>query len=130
MSGSDDPVHDRCGHDRRWAAIGAALAGLGVALGAFGAHALSPLLSEARLATFETAVRYQTHHALGLLLVSMLPREVRAAAPWLLAGTVLFSGSLYLIVALDAPLFGAVAPVGGALLITGWAVAVWRLLRA
>ncbi len=117
-------------YDRRWAATGAVLAGLGVALGAFGAHALEPVLSEARLATFETAVRYQAHHALGLLLVSMLPPRVRAAAPWLLAGTVLFSGSLYLLVALDAPVFGAVAPVGGALLITGWAVAAWRLLRA
>jgi len=116
-------------YDRRWAATGAVLAGLAVALGAFGAHALEPLLSEARLATFETAVRYQAHQALGLLLVSMLPAPVRAAAPWLLAGTVVFSGSLYLIVALDVSAFGAVAPVGGVLLITGWAVAAWRLLR-
>ena len=125
-----DERADSVAYDRRWAATGAVLAGLSVAAGAFGAHALEPILSEARLATFETAVRYQALQALGLLLVSMFPRPVRAAAPWLLAGTVLFSGSLYLIVALDVSAFGAVAPVGGVLLVTGWAVAVWRLLRS
>ena len=118
---------DRAG--RRWAAVGAILAGLAVALGAFGAHALEPLLSEARLATFETAVRYQVHQALGLILVALLPRPVRIAAPVLLTGTVIFSGSLYLLVALDLSLLGAVAPVGGAAMILGWALVAWRLLR-
>lgn len=126
---SDDGRAAPAGYDRRWATTGAVLAGLSVALGAFGAHALEPLLSEARLATFETAVRYQAVQALGLLLVSVFPRPVRGAAPWLLAGTVFFSGSLYLIVALDLPAFGAVAPVGGVLLIVGWAIAAWRLAR-
>lgn len=115
---------------RRWAAVGAILAGLGVALGAFGAHALEPLLSDARLGTFETAVRYQVHQALGLILVALLPRSVRIAAPLLLAGTVIFSGSLYLLVALDLSLLGAVAPIGGAAMILGWALAAWRLLRS
>jgi uncharacterized membrane protein YgdD (TMEM256/DUF423 family) len=126
------PEHDARRPDppsRGWAATGAILTGLGVALGAFGAHALEPLLSEARLATFETAVRYQTHQALGLLLVALLPRPARRAAPLLLAGTVIFSGALYLLVALDAPAFGAVAPIGGAAMIAGWLLAAWRLLR-
>lgn len=115
---------------RGLAATGAILAGLGVALGAFGAHALEPLLSEARLATFETAVRYQTHQALGLLLLALLPRPARVAAPLLLGGTVIFSGSLYLLVATDAAWLGAVAPIGGAGMIAGWAVAAWKLLRS
>ena len=114
---------------RAWAATGALLVALGVALGAFGAHALDGRLSEARLATFETAVRYQTYQALGLILLALLPRTVRAAAPILLAGTVVFAGALYALVALDLPLLGAVAPVGGALMIAGWAFAAWRLLR-
>jgi uncharacterized membrane protein YgdD (TMEM256/DUF423 family) len=115
---------------RRWAAAGALLAGLGVALGAFGAHALEGVLSEARLATFETAVRYQTHQALGLFLLGLAPRPVRAAAPWLLAGTAIFSGSLYALVALDLSALGAVAPIGGAAMIFAWGLAAWRLLRA
>ena len=114
---------------RRWAAVGAILAGLGVAFGAFGAHALEPLLSEARLGTFETAVRYQTHQALGLLVLALLPRPVRAAAPWLLAGTVVFAGSLYALVLFDLSWMGAVAPIGGASMIGAWALAAWRLLR-
>jgi uncharacterized membrane protein YgdD (TMEM256/DUF423 family) len=114
---------------RGWAATGALLAGLGVALGAFGAHALEPLLNESRLGTYQTAVRYQTHQALGLILLALLPARARVAAPFLLAGTLLFSGALYLLVALDAPLFGAVAPIGGAAMILGWLLAAWRLLR-
>lgn len=114
---------------RRWATVGAILAGLGVAIGAFGAHALEPMLSEARLGTFETAVRYQTHQALGLLLIALLPRTVRAAAPWLFAGTLVFSGSLYALVLLDLSPLGAIAPIGGVLMIGGWAVAAWRLVR-
>ncbi len=116
--------------DRGWAATGALLAGLGVALGAFGAHALEPLLGPDRLGTFETAVRYQTQQALGLTLLAVLPRPARAAAPLLLAGMLLFSGSLYLLVALDLPAMGAVAPVGGVALIAGWLLAAWRLLRS
>lgn len=114
---------------RGWAATGALLAGLGVALGAFGAHALEPLVSEGRLATFETAVRYQTHQALGLILLALLPVRARVAAPILLAGTLIFSGALYLLVALDAAILGAVAPIGGAAMILAWLLAAWRLLR-
>jgi len=114
---------------RRWAAIAALLTGLGVALGAFGAHTLEPILSEARLATFETAVRYQTTQAIGLLLLASAPTRVRVALPFLLAGIVIFSGSLYLIVALDVSAFGAVAPIGGVAMITAWTLAAWRFLR-
>lgn len=120
------------GAARTAAAWGALFLGLGVALGAFGAHGLKELVSEARLATFETAVRYQVYHGLGLLsLTALAPRGGLAAlaAPFLIAGTVVFSGSLYALVAGAPAWFGAVAPVGGALLILGWALVAWRLLR-
>lgn len=114
---------------RRWGAVGAALAGVGVALGAFGAHGLEGVVSEARLATFETAVRYGLFHALGLLAVAALGGRALRAAPWLLAGSLVFSGSLYLLVLTDASWLGAVAPIGGALQIGGWAYLAWLLLR-
>lgn len=115
---------------RRWAATGALLVALGVALGAFGAHALDGVLSEARLATFETAVRYQVHQSLGLILIALLPAPARIGAPILFVGTLIFSGSLYLLVALDLSLLGAVAPIGGVAMIAAWLVVAWRLARA
>lgn len=115
------------------ARIGAILAGLAVAFGAFGAHGLEGLVTEARLGTFETGVRYQMYHGLGLLLVSVLGGRALAAAPWLLAGSVIFSGSLYLLVLTDTGWLGAVAPIGGATQIAGWfilALQVGRQSRA
>ncbi len=113
--------------------IGALGAGAAVALGAFGAHALDGVLTAGRLATFETAVRYQFLHALALLVLhqARLGGTLSAAATYrvassLLAGTVLFSGALYALVATDASAFGAIAPIGGALLILGWAQWAWH----
>lgn len=107
------------------AAAGALLAGLAVALGAFGAHALEGLalqgiVAEERLATFETGVRYQMYHGLGMLAAAALGPVTSRVAPWLLAGSLLFSGSLYLLVLSGAGWWGAVAPLGGALQIVGW----------
>jgi uncharacterized membrane protein YgdD (TMEM256/DUF423 family) len=113
----------------RFAAAGAVLAGLAVGLGAFGAHGLSEVLAPDRLATFETAVRYQMFHALGLLAAVALGGRALAAAPWLLAGSLTFSGSLYLLVFTGAGWWGAVAPVGGLLQIAGWLLLAFRLLR-
>jgi len=112
---------------------GLVLAGLGVALGAFGAHALKASLSPPLLSTFETGVRYQMYHGLGLLALAWAidrwPERRLAPAAWLLlAGTVVFSGSLYLLVLTGARWFGAVTPFGGVALIAGWGMAVWRLL--
>jgi uncharacterized membrane protein YgdD (TMEM256/DUF423 family) len=114
---------------RLTAAVGAISAGLAVALGAFGAHGLEGLLSEQRLGTFETAARYQMFHALGLLVIAALGTKACRAAPWLLAGSIIFSGSLYLLVASDAGWWGAVAPVGGILQIGGWAYLAVLLLK-
>lgn len=108
---------------------------LGVALGAFGAHALEDLVRPERLATFATGVQYHLVHALAAALAAAVAGQARAArlaAGLLLAGSLLFSGSLYALVATDLGFFGAVAPVGGAGMIAGWlllAHAAWRAGR-
>lgn len=109
------------------AQLGALLAFLGVALGAFGAHALSGTLSPDRLETYETAVRYQMFHALGLLALGALPRRAQRAAPWLFWGSVVFSGSLYTLVFSDVSILGAVAPVGGVVQLIGWTLLFFSL---
>lgn len=121
----------------RWpGVVGAAAAALAVAAGAFGAHALDGVLTAARLATFETAARYQLVHAIGLIALQAAlaadagaPRGIVRAAALLTFGTAVFSGSLYLLVATDVGAWGAVAPIGGAAMIVGWAVAAWALAR-
>lgn len=109
------------------ARLGALLAFLGVALGAFGAHALDGLLSPDRLETYQTAVRYQMFHALGLLALGALPERAQRAAPWLFWGSVVFSGSLYMLVFSRVSVLGAVAPVGGVLQLVGWALLFFSL---
>ena len=104
--------------------------GLGVAFGAFGAHALRDRLSEDKQVTFETGVRYQMYHALALFLVSLAagfgPDSIwLRLAGWLfVAGILLFSGSLYLLVTTGKRWLGAVTPFGGLAFIAGWACLV------
>lgn len=117
---------------RTQAAVGALLVGLGVALGAFGAHTLTGLVTEARLATFETGVRYQIYGGLGLLLLGLagfLGRGAPLASLLLLLGALVFPISLYLLVAGAPSFFGLIAPIGGALMIAGWLLAAWRFLK-
>jgi uncharacterized membrane protein YgdD (TMEM256/DUF423 family) len=115
---------------------GAVAAGLAVAAGAFGAHALAGRLTPERLAVFETAVRYQMYHALALLFVGWVGRTLEAStlltgAGWcFVAGIVLFSGSLYLLVLTDTGWLGAVTPVGGGAFLAGWALLGWALVRS
>jgi uncharacterized membrane protein YgdD (TMEM256/DUF423 family) len=113
----------------RWFAAGAVLAASAVALGAFGAHGLEPRLTPGRIDTFETAVRYQMWHALGLMLLTFSPRTPHPARILMLVGTLLFSGSLYTLVFTGVGIWGAVAPLGGVSLITGWLVAAWGHLQ-
>ena len=110
------------------------LLALATACGAFGAHALKGQLAPERLQLWETAVRYQFFQALGLLGVGLVLRSseagvLRAAAALLIAGVLLFSGSLYAL-ALCAPRpLGALTPVGGLAWIIGWllfAYGAWR----
>jgi len=115
--------------------LGALSAGLAVAAGAFGAHGLRARLAPDLLAVFETGARYQMYHALALLGVawaaSRWPDGGAPAAGWLfVAGTVLFSGSLYAL-ALGAPRWlGAVTPVGGLCFLAGWALLAWTAARS
>jgi len=117
-----------------WFATGAALAGLGVVLGAFGAHGLKARVSAEMLAVFETGVRYHLIHALGLLAVglglSRWPNGWVAAAGWLfVAGILVFSGSLYLMTLTGARWLGAITPLGGLALIAGWVALAVGALR-
>jgi uncharacterized membrane protein YgdD (TMEM256/DUF423 family) len=105
--------------------VGAALGALAVLAGAFGAHALQGRLADKALATYEIAVRYQTYHALALVLCGLLAERgwrTAAAARAFAAGVLVFSGSLYALVLTGATWLGAVTPLGGVLLVLGWAL--------
>lgn len=120
---------------RLFGAIGALAGFLGVALGAFGAHALKARLSADDLAIFETAVRYHLVHAVALIALAALAQRIPAGAAsvagWAFsAGILIFSGSLYLLVLTGPRWLGAVTPLGGTALLVGWAALAWGLLRA
>ncbi|MEB3298507.1 MAG: DUF423 domain-containing protein [Candidatus Sericytochromatia bacterium] len=105
--------------------IASLLGATGVLAGAFGAHALKTLVTPERLGTWATAAHYQQVHAVTLLVLAAWSHAVgRLVAPTaaicLTAGTVVFSGSLYTLVLTDLRVFGAVTPLGGLLLVTGW----------
>jgi uncharacterized membrane protein YgdD (TMEM256/DUF423 family) len=120
--------------DRTFALFGAVLAFLGVAAGAFGAHALRARLAPGDLEIFETAARYQMYHALALIAVAWVasrwPGAAASASGWLfVAGTLVFSGSLYLLVLTGARWMGAVTPLGGVALLAGWLALAWAVAR-
>ena len=119
-------------HAKRFLMIGALLAMFSVIFGAFGAHLLKNTLSAARFETFSTAVDYQFWQALGLMVVGIAGVKLnskiwRLAGYSLLAGTLIFSGSLYLLIATDTGWLGAITPIGGILMIIGWALFAWSL---
>lgn len=112
---------------------GAVAAGIGVAAGAFGAHGLETRVTADRLATFQTGVTYQMYHALALLFVGWAAAQgggwpITGAGYCFLAGIVIFSGSLYLLVLTDTPWLGAVTPLGGVAFIVGWALLAWGMV--
>ena len=116
--------------DRLFFTLGCLSAGLAVALGAFGAHALKTRLDAGLLATFEVGVRYQMAHALALLAVAWActrwPGGAVTASGWLfVAGTVLFSGSLYVLALTGVRWLGAVTPLGGVAWLAAWACLAW-----
>ena len=120
--------------DRTFFLIGALSAFVGVAAGAFGAHGLKSRLSEDLLAVFETGVRYQMYHAFALVAAawaaSRWPGGLTTAAGWLfVAGTVVFSGSLYALSLTGQRWLGAITPLGGLAFLAGWlclAAACWK----
>ncbi len=104
----------------------AILGGLGVMIGAFGAHALKDMLeASGRLETFETAVKYQFYHVLAMLAIGLLMYKIEDtklayAGVSMLTGTIIFSGSLYILCATGVTKWGAVTPIGGVFMIIGW----------
>lgn len=107
---------------------GAVNAAIAVMLGAFGAHALKEKLSERYLAIWETAVQYQMFHAIGLLVIGVLASsalfgsspQLNWAGYLILAGIIIFSGSLYALSLSGVGILGAITPIGGVLFIAGW----------
>ena len=115
--------------------IGAFSAFLGVAAGAFGAHALKTRVTPELLLVFETGVRYQLIHAIAILAVGLAAVH-RPSGSWAIpvglftAGTVLFSGSLYALALSGVRWLGAVTPLGGVCFLAGWLAVIWIVLRA
>ena len=113
----------------RWLAIGAVLAALGVAMGAFGAHALKNHLTPERLDVWKTATHYHLLHAvavafLGATIANSLP-GAETSLKLLTAGLVVFSGTLYLLCLTGVGWLGAITPIGGLLMIAGWLTLAW-----
>lgn len=116
---------------------GAVNAAIAVAFGAFGAHALKEKLSAHYLAVWETAVQYQMFHALGLIAIGILmSSSLMGAIPqlnWagylLLIGTIIFSGSLYLLSLTGIGVLGAITPIGGVAFIAGWIMLIVAALK-
>ncbi|WP_150047335.1 MULTISPECIES: DUF423 domain-containing protein [Methylomonas] len=111
-----------------WAAIAG---GSGVGLGAFGAHGLKSALSAYELEIYKTAVDYQMWHALLLGLIGSLPprRQLLWAGWALLAGIVLFSGSLYLLAILKIRWLGVITPFGGTAFLAAWGLLAYAAYR-
>lgn len=122
----------------RVGALAALLGGLAVAAGAFGAHGLKAVLTPEALAWWKTGAEYHLVHALVLLVAALFAARDTAGAPTrtlkvalaaLVAGIVLFSGSLYVMAATGVRALGAVTPFGGVALLVGWgalALDLWR----
>ncbi|NNT70776.1 DUF423 domain-containing protein [Flavobacterium sp. IMCC34852] len=109
-----------------------------IILGAFGAHALKKHLTVEELVTFETGVKYQMYHALFLLFLGLTTlvteKSKKTIFQLVLFGVIFFSGSIYLlatktITGIDFKPLGIVTPIGGTLLILGWAVLLWQILK-
>ncbi|HAG95124.1 MAG: DUF423 domain-containing protein [Pseudomonadales bacterium] len=116
--------------------IGVIAMALGVVLGAFGAHGLKARLEPSLLAAYQTGVEYHLYHGLGLILVGVLGFHFPGAAglQWggwlLLAGMLLFSGSLYLMAISGVRWLGAITPFGGMAFIVGWCWIAWSLIKS
>lgn len=108
---------------------------IAVGAGAFGAHGLKNVLSSDMLAIWHTAVTYQVMHALGMFIIALLiPRLgqplLGVAGAVMLAGIVIFSGSLYALALSGVRVLGAITPIGGVAFLVAWAMVAWAAYRA
>ncbi|MBG7622548.1 DUF423 domain-containing protein [Herbaspirillum sp. AP02] len=120
--------------ERTLIAAGAINMFIAVGCGAFGAHGLKRMISEEMLAIWHTAVTYQAMHALGMIAIALLmPRMAGAAMRWagnlMLAGIVVFSGSLYLLALTGTRILGAITPLGGAAFLAAWLLVAWAACK-
>ena len=120
--------------ERVFLTAGAVSAFIAVAAGAFGVHGLRGHLSVEMLDTFEVGARYQMYHALALVVVAWAqtrwPGSVTITAGWLfIIGTVLFSGSLYILSLTGVRWLGAITPFGGLAFLAGWLCLAWSVWR-
>lgn len=113
---------------------GALFAFSSVALGAFAAHGLKPILSSYQLGIFETASKYQMYHGLALILTGLLalsaPAKIMLINIFFIAGIVCFSGSLYLLALLELRWLALITPIGGVLFLLGWGAFVYQAIKA
>lgn len=115
--------------------LGGILAALSVAIGAFGAHGLKDYLAKTgRADVFETAVKYQFYHVFGIIIVALLMSNYNSkllnySGYAFLGGIVLFSGSLYALIATQNTKLGAITPLGGLLFIAGWVLMVMAVSK-
>ena len=121
--------------ERTFLMLGALSAFIGVATGAFGAHVLKSRLSADMLAVFEVGVRYQMYHAFALIAAAWVqtkwPSSIVTRSGWcFFIGTLLFSGSLYLLSLSGIKGFGAITPLGGLAFLAGWACLAWAAWKA
>ena len=120
--------------DRVFFAIGAISAFIAVAAGAFGAHGLKGKLSEEMFTVFEVGVRYHMYHALALFAAAWAynrwPGSLTVWSGWLfVAGTIVFSGSLYILSISGIRWLGAITPLGGLAFLAGWFCLAWQALQ-
>lgn len=126
--------------EKKWWLTGVILIFLSIILGAFGAHALKEVLNDEQLASFETGVRYQIYHGLAFLVLpfvfSRIGQTGKGVYALLLCGVILFSGSIYGLTWCNIEHlnglkkgFGPITPLGGLLMIVGWAWCFFQLLR-
>ncbi len=127
----NDQQHDPTAN--RIIGTGALLMAIGISIGALGAHALRAVLEPRQLESLHTAVYYQIFNALALLLLGGWMRAGYAGLAWparlLAAGIVLFSGSIYVMLAGAPGPLGILTPIGGVLLIAAWLMLAWRFLK-
>jgi uncharacterized membrane protein YgdD (TMEM256/DUF423 family) len=119
----------------KYFAIGGINAALAIALGAFGAHGLEEHLTEHYLEIFETGVRYHMYSAIALMLISLFAKQVGESrlvlngGRLILAGTVIFSGSLYVLSLTSFSKLGMITPIGGAAMLAGWVCVITAALK-
>lgn len=124
--------------NKQIAIISVLLIVLGIVLGAFGAHSLKEVVTPEKVASYEVGVRYQIYHGLALLVLSLNASKIEGSLKvfliFILAGVLLFSGSIYFlalndVLSPDLSFLGPVTPIGGVLMIMGWGVLLRQFLK-